>query len=129
MIEVMTARDQIAAAMPERELQRNVVDLARVLRLAVQDHGFRGFSAAGMTDLTIVGPNGVLFVELKRQRGRLTEAQQAWRASILAAGGVHLVWFPIDWLDGTIEATLRRLAGAPSIRGADMRLPQYSDRQ
>ena len=38
--------------------------------------------------------NKVYFRELKTDKGRLTEAQKAWGASLIAAGADYAVWRP-----------------------------------
>jgi len=112
---VVTAivRDQpaitaMAAAMTEAQLQDAVMGLADVLGLrAFHSTDSRRDTAAGFPDLVIVGRR-VLFVELKRQDGRVRPEQRAWLEALTAAEGVTaVVWRPLDLLDGTTETTLR----------------------
>lgn len=98
----------MAAAMSEAQLQDAVMGLADVLGLrAFHSTDSRRDTAAGFPDLVLVG-NRVLFVELKRQDGRLRPEQRAWLESLAAAEGViAVVWRPSSLLDGTIQTALR----------------------
>jgi hypothetical protein len=60
---------------------------------------------AGFPDLVLVGEPGVLFVELKSAKGRLSEDQKGWIAA-LEPHVDTMVWRPADWQDGTIESYL-----------------------
>jgi hypothetical protein len=42
----------------------------------------------------------IIFAELKSEKGKLSDAQQAWRDVILAAGGEYYTWKPsdFDWI-------------------------------
>jgi len=98
----------MAAAMSEASLQNAVMGLADVLGLrAFHSTDSRRDTAAGFPDLVIVGSR-VLFVELKRQDGRLRPEQRVWLEALAAAEGVTaVVWRPFSLLDGTIQTTLR----------------------
>lgn len=65
----------------------------------------------GFPDLVLAHPTaGVLFRELKSEKGALSLEQQVWLAA-LADGGLNVaVWKPADWISGLIDAELR--AGA-----------------
>ena len=67
-------------------------------------------SNPGFPDLVLVGCNGVLYRELKTDRGRLTPMQEWWLNSLLDAGQDAGVWRPSDWPD-TILAALQGLGG------------------
>jgi len=97
----------MAAAMSEANLQDAVMGIADVLGLRVHHETDSRRSRAGFPDLVLVGSR-VLFVELKRQDGRLRPEQQAWLEALTAAEGVTaVVWRPLALLDGTIQTTLR----------------------
>lgn len=65
------------------------------------------FDAAGFVDLVLAKPGvGVLFVELKAARGRLSPAQKEWGEYLRGAGAEHHVWTPDDW--DAIERVLGR---------------------
>ncbi len=112
----------IAAAMSE---DRGPDSLDAHLRQLMKDLGLTGFhveksldveknrknvSVRGWPDWSIRGARGVIFRELKSQRGRVEPDQQAW---LDALGGD--VWRPSDLLSGKIAAELVALAG---LRGA-----------
>ncbi len=58
----------------------------------------------GWPDLVLV-KDRVLYVEVKRQNGKLEPAQEDWRDWIVFAGGEHKTWKPSDL--GEIERVLR----------------------
>lgn len=106
--------------MSEDDLLRAVLDLARLFGLktahfrpaqaksgnwitAVQGDG------KGYPDLTIVGPGGVLFRELKSTRGVLAPKQREWMMRLRSAGMDAAVWRPADLVEGVIERELRAL--------------------
>jgi hypothetical protein len=103
--------------MTEAELLSNVIELSSVLgwrcahfRPAVTSHGWRtavSGDGKGFPDLVLVRDR-VLFVELKSARGTLTTDQQDWLFALGVAGAERHIWRPEHWLDGTIEAELRR---------------------
>jgi len=57
---------------------------------------------AGFPDLVLVGGR-VLYRELKSMRGRTSDAQSAWLASLRAAGADACVWRPSDWDEIVVE--------------------------
>lgn len=109
--------DNVVLPMSEDDLQVAVIDLCRLLRLRVAH--FRPAQkksekwatpvqgdGAGFPDLVIVGPRGVLWRELKLQRGHLTPAQIEWQMALHSAGEDYGVWKPADWHSGWIRADL-----------------------
>jgi hypothetical protein len=103
--------------MTEAELQSNVTELAKILgwrsahfRPAMTSHGWRtavSGDGKGFPDLVLVRER-ILFVELKGVRGTLSVEQQDWMFALGEAGVQREIWRPCHWLDGTIEAELRR---------------------
>lgn len=103
--------------MLERDLQKGVIDVAKILgyrvmharpawtgkgyRTAIQGH-------AGFPDLCIVGNGRLLFRELKAGKGTLSSEQAEWIRALEAAGADVGVWTDEDWSAGLIEADLRR---------------------
>lgn len=90
----------------ESDWQRTVLDLAEIGgwrahhalpatrngRIATHQLG-----APGFPDLVLVHPwRGLLFLELKSERGRVSEAQDAWITDLAAAGADVRVWRPSD---------------------------------
>ena len=62
----------------------------------------------GFPDLVLCHPRGfgLIFAELKADKGRLSDSQQIWLQALNEAGAEHHVWRPKD-----IEAISTRLAG------------------
>jgi hypothetical protein len=94
--------------MTERDLQSTIVQAARMFGWLVAHHHdsrrqvrpsvFVGDAdAAGLPDLVMVRRDRVLFVELKREKGRTTPAQDQWLDALAASGCVEaLVVRPSD---------------------------------
>lgn len=92
----------VAERMSERELEDQVRDACKKFRL-LRYHTYRATkSPAGFPDEVIVGSNGTLFRELKRQSEKPTVAQQEWLDGLAAAGQDAAVWRPADWMSGRI---------------------------
>jgi len=101
-------------AMSEADLQRGVLDLARVLgwrvvtfRAARTAHGWRtptGGDGNGWPDLFMVRGSRILAAELKGDRGRLTDEQLAWLAALSDAEVETHIWRPVDYPDRVAEA-------------------------
>jgi hypothetical protein len=85
------------------------------VRRLLADLGLFGYrsksgSERGWPDWVIVGPCGILYRELKTERGTLTPEQRDVGARITRAGGNWSVWRPAQLLDGTIARQLSDLA-------------------
>jgi len=110
---------RVARAMSENELLVGILDRARWFGV-VTAH-FRpartktGWVTAvagdgkGFPDLVLVGPCGVLYRELKTERGRLSPEQLRWRDALQAAGADWAVWKPSDLLAGRVDAELKTI--------------------
>ena len=83
--------------MTESEFQTAVVELARWTGwLVFHDYDSRR-NTAGFPDLVLVHPQrGVLFCELKTEKGVVSGAQQRWLDTLTAAGAESYVWRPAD---------------------------------
>lgn len=108
-----TARQAVAAAMSEAALQAMVVELAERLgyERPYHTHDSRrsepGFPDLVMLRLPKPGRTGrLVFVELKREDGRLSEAQTAWLIGLKMVGADVHVFRPSDWKSGEIERCL-----------------------
>ena len=109
---LMTAitRNIAAKSMAEKELQKNIRDLAKVMGwdfvYSIPDS--RMATARGMPDLLMLKEKRLLFAELKTQSGklRLEQRQVLYLLEIVEGVEVH-VWRPSDWLDVTIERILK----------------------
>jgi len=102
---------EIARAMSEEDLARNVIDAALKLGwLVKRDPTWRPTSATpGYPDLTMVRNGRLIFAELKREGKDPTDAQRVWLEALanVAFSVQAYTWRPLDWLDGTIEEILR----------------------
>lgn len=92
---------------PERAFQDAVVDYAHLCGWIVAH--FRNsrtgsgahvtavsYDGKGFPDLVLVRER-VVFAEMKAPRGTVSPEQDAWAASLLAAGAEHYFWRPRDW--------------------------------
>jgi hypothetical protein len=98
-------------SLAHEQLRADVRKVCRLLRLYCYSPYFSERSQAGWPDLTIVGPSGILFRELKTGTGRLTAAQEDVLLRLGQAGGDAAVWRDTDWTAKTIHRELFRLAG------------------
>ena len=100
--------------MTEEQLSKSVIDLAVDLGYMVYSirrsdlAGLRHPTGKGFPDLTIVGHNRLLLVELKDDKGRPTAAQVSWKRMLIAAGAEWYLWRPAHWQKGGV---LRILTG------------------
>ena len=89
-----------APPITEKEFQRQVLDLARIL-------GWRGYhpmlskwSERGWPDLTLIRPPRLVFAELKRENGKTTEHQDDWLRLLATVPGIEVyLWRPSDLED------------------------------
>lgn len=101
--------------MSEAELQQLVLDVASAYGvLAYHTHDSRR-SQPGFPDLVLVGSTGVLYVELKSTKGRLSPMQIYWLNALHEAGQRAQVWRPADWPTTIVDElkALGRLAATP----------------
>lgn len=101
---------KLAAAMSEGELDRSVRRIAADLGLLVYHTHDSRRSEPGFPDLVCVGRR-VMYRELKKENGRVTQAQKTWLAALVDAGQDACVWRPSDLLAGRIARKLAALAG------------------
>lgn len=112
--------------MTEAQLQTAVIECARILgwrvahfRPAQTAKGWRTpveADGAGFPDLILAHPtNGttVYAVELKSDRGVVSEAQWEWLRLFENGGCYTDVWRPADWTSGRVEALLRQRRETP----------------
>lgn len=96
------------ATLSELAFQQRITDYCDWLHLTWHHETDSRRSRAGFPDLVIVGPGGLLFAELKADRGRLRPDQARWIATLAAAGAEVHVWRPNNWPD--IQNRLKELA-------------------
>jgi ribosomal protein L37E len=81
----------------EKGFQAQVLDLARLCGRRCYHTFDSRKSAAGFPDLVLVRPPAVLFVELKADAGKASQAQRGWLAALGACPGVGArLWRPGD---------------------------------
>ena len=87
-----------ASALPISEAQwaRTVVEYAELMGWKVFHVWLSVKSPAGYPDLTLVRER-VVWAELKREGGRLTEAQTEWVQALKGADAEIYFWYPSDW--------------------------------
>lgn len=104
---IAEARRVLNTAVPERELQRAVVDLA-VLKGYRVFHDFDSRrNAAGLPDLLLLKPPRLVFAELKKVGGRVGAAQGEWLDELGRCTSVEAhLWFPDDWSSGRVQEVL-----------------------
>lgn len=104
--------------MKEAEFAKRIEDTLNMLHLRWHHETDSRKSKAGFPDYCIVGPGGVMFLEIKADKGRVTPQQQAWVDDLAAAGAVEgerglvvtaYVAYPQDW--DRVLADLKRIAG------------------
>jgi hypothetical protein len=111
------ARAVLDATCSEADLMAAVIALARLYSWSVFHPYDSRRSAAGYPDLTLVREGQLLFVECKREDGRLTQDQSDWLLRLSRVPGVvATVWRPSDWSSGEIEQTLERRPALPAER-------------
>lgn len=101
----MRAADYLAAqarAMTEKALLEQVRRAAAVLGLACYHTHDSRRSEPGFPDVVLVGRRGVLWRELKTERGRLTAPQQVWLDRLATTGQDARVWRPSDLISGAV---------------------------
>jgi hypothetical protein len=99
--------------MSEAQLDAIVRQLAALLGVrvySVRNSKAGVVTSRGYPDLTIVGPAGIAFRELKSSTGKLTAEQAGWGDALAAAGQDWGVWRPEHWHTRAIETELRALA-------------------
>ena len=89
---------KMVKAIPEREFQQQVIDLAHIFHWRVYHTWMSIHSAGGFPDLTLARGNRLIFAETKSERGKLAPAQAEWLEVLKATGKCEVyVWMPSDW--------------------------------
>jgi hypothetical protein len=103
--------------MKEAEYATRVEETANFLGLRWHHETDSRKSKAGFPDYVFVGPYGVLFLELKSDKGKATPQQEAWIRDLAViarishgCGAVEAyVAYPRDW--NRVLSDLKRIAG------------------
>ncbi len=99
-------------AMAEDTLLDLAVELCQTLGLDYYHPYNSERSVPGYPDLTITGPGGTLWRELKSSRGRVYREQLRWIQRLRSGGGDACLWWPEDWHLGIVRAELEVIAKA-----------------
>lgn len=123
-----TAARRAKPTMSEDDLLRAVLDMCR--RLSLRTAHFRPAlsksgrwmtavqgDGKGWPDLTIVGPGGVLFRELKAEGKYPEPEQRLWLEALTVAGANVGVWKPHHLTEGLIEQQLKALRKPTDLTG------------
>lgn len=95
--------------MTEKQLLTRVREICAWMHLLVYHTHNSRRSEPGYPDLTIAGPGGVMWRELKTRRGKVTPDQITWLQQLAAGGGDADIWRPVDLLSGRIQRELTAL--------------------
>jgi hypothetical protein len=98
----------IAKAMSEDNLLADIQALATALGWLTYHTHRSDRSEKGFPDLCLVKAGRLVFAELKTQKGKTTQPQDAWLLRLEASAAEVYLWRPIDLLNGSIEKTLRK---------------------
>ena len=103
-------------AMTEKSWQDTVLDGLRLHGWVVFHDRVPLRSEPGFPDLTCVNvaQRRVIWLELKTERGRLTEAQRAWGELLQDAGQEWYCWRPSSW--ASAERVMRGASEPPLAR-------------
>ena len=81
----------------EKDLQRQVLELARRYRWHAYHPALSKWSERGWPDLALVRPPRLVFAELKSEKGKTTEHQERWLALLRACPSIEVfLWRPSD---------------------------------
>lgn len=108
-MKIQDYRSLQAKAMSERQLQDQIIELAKRMGFIVYHTHDSRRSEAGFPDLVLVHPKQLRIVwrELKSETGTTTPEQKVWISTLSLVGEDVDVWRPRDWVSGRIERELR----------------------
>lgn len=98
-----TAAQIISESISEKDFQKQVIQLAELYKWKVYHTWISIHSSTGFPDITLVKENedgtaSLLFIELKSERGKVTEAQQQWIDILGKVPNVGAyIFYPHDW--------------------------------
>lgn len=98
----------MAVELSEAQFQGRITDLCDWTGLKWHHETDSRKSKKGWPDLVIAGPKQVIFVELKKENGKVTKEQQEWLDALEKAGARVFVWRPSDFNEA--RRILRELA-------------------
>lgn len=83
--------------MLEAEFQSQIVEVCKLHRVEAFHVNLSIRSEPGWPDLVLVGPNGILYRELKTKTGTVSPSQHYWLGILGDAGADVGVWRPDQW--------------------------------
>jgi hypothetical protein len=88
-----------AKPVTEKQFQRQVIDLAKLLHYKVYFTWNSFHSPAGFPDLVLTRPadGRLIFAELKASGGTLTDAQREWLDALRVTKAEVYLWRPVDF--------------------------------
>lgn len=94
---VLTPRELLARSISERDYQQTIIEYAGLMGyFSYHDYDSRR-STAGFPDLVLCNGKRVLYLEVKREIGRVSAVQCQWLDLLRSAGQTALVVRPSDW--------------------------------
>lgn len=93
----LTARDRLLRAESEADFQTRVCQTAKLFGWWWHHHTISRYSVAGWPDLVLLRRKESLFVELKKETGKVTPVQADVMEKMRQAGLEVHVWRPSDW--------------------------------
>lgn len=97
----------------EKDWQAQVLELAQTLGWKKAYHTYDSRrSHSGFPDLVLVRDR-VIFVELKRETGKLSDSQEMWIDALQAAGAEVYVWRPRDLEEAAAVLSKRKEVPLP----------------
>ena len=97
-------------ALAEKDLQRQIIALAKTFGWAVYHPLLSKWSEKGWPDLAMIRGPRMIAAELKAEKGTVTEHQQAWLDALAEVPGIECyVWRPSSWYAGEVERVLLAL--------------------
>lgn len=104
--ELARARALLGAEVTEKDFQGEVLRAARLLGWRCYHTLDSRGSAAGFPDVVAVRGSRLVMAELKRQKGTVSDAQQAWLDDLAKVATLEtFLWRPTDWPQ--VEEVLR----------------------
>jgi hypothetical protein len=101
----VTSKGSAGLRITEEQFQQQIIDTARLLGWRVYHTRDSRRSEPGFPDLVLCRDR-LVFLEIKTETGRVSDAQGEWIAAINRAGGCALVVRPSDLAE--IEKALKR---------------------
>lgn len=91
----------------EKDLQRQVLNVAKQFGWRTYHTWGSIHSTKGFPDLTCVRGDRLVFIELKAEKGKLSEAQAEWLTDLSCTDAEPYEIRPSDWYAGKVEEILR----------------------